>query len=592
MSDINQLRFGAFIREITLHQQQLSYNKLAPQIEQDTYGNDLPYRPPKLQLRSVDIYRLIRPYVSVRLIDQIKAVIPLAVYLVLFQLFILRQHVSDSWIITAGLISVIIGLMFFMEGLKVGLMPFGETIGTTLPSKSKLRVVLLIVFLLGIGVTFAEPAIGALKAAGSIVSVESAPYLFALLNDWSTALVLVVGMGVGLAAVLGTLRFIYGWSLKPLIYITLIPTIGLTLYILADDELSKMLGLAWDCGAVTTGPVTVPLVLSLGIGIATAAGKGRSSLSGFGIVTLASLFPIVAVLLLAIYVSMVTTPDAIIQAAMETAQTDSAASWHETTPFVEIIGGIRAIVPLVIFLIFIMIFVLKEKIKKTGTITYGITLCVLGMIIFSVGLSYGLAKLGGQSGGLVPAAFTEIDLVTGSPLYAFTLGLFIAVIFAWLLGFGATLAEPALNALGMTVENLTNGAFRKSMLMYAVSIGVGCGIATGILKIVYSIPIAYLLVPGYVIAVILTYLSSEEFVNIAWDSAGVTTGPVTVPLVLAMGLGFGNAVGAIEGFGILSMASIGPIVAVLTTGIWIQWKVKQRHEAEDERIETAEVAET
>jgi len=203
MSSTNHIRFGAFIREVALQQQEISYNKLTPKIKQDTYGNDLPYRPPKLKLRPIDIYRLIQPYVRVRLIDQVKAVVPLAVYLVLFQLFILRQHVNDSWIIIAGLVSVIIGLMFFMEGLKVGLMPFGETIGTTLPSKSRLRVVLLIVFLLGIGVTFAEPAIGALKAAGSIVSVENAPYLFTLLNDWSMTLVLVVGIGVGLAAVLG-----------------------------------------------------------------------------------------------------------------------------------------------------------------------------------------------------------------------------------------------------------------------------------------------------------------------------------------------------------------------------------------------------
>jgi maltodextrin utilization protein YvdJ len=133
----------------------------------------------------------------------------------------------------------------------------------------------------------------------------------------------------------------------------------------------------------------------------------------------------------------------------------------------------------------------------------------------------------------------------------------------------------------MTVENLTNGAFRKSLLMYAVSIGVGTGIAFGVLKIVYMIPIAYLIVPGYAIAIILTKISTEEFVNVAWDSAGVTTGPVTVPLVLAMGLGFGNAVGAIEGFGILCMASIGPIISVLITGLWIQMKIKQRHEKED-----------
>ena len=163
-----------------------------------------------------------------------------------------------------------------------------------------------------------------------------------------------------------------------------------------------------------------------------------------------------------------------------------------------------------------------------------------------------------------------------------------------MLGFGATLAEPALNALGMTVENLTNGAFRKSTLMYAVSLGVGTGIAIGVLKIVYSIPIAYLIVPGYAIAIFLTKISSEEFVNVAWDSAGVTTGPVTVPLVLAMGLGFGNAVGAVDGFGILSMASIGPIISVLLTGIWIQWKVNKRHKREDieQNIEEAEVSAT
>jgi len=592
MPIIKHIRFGAFVREITMHQQEISYNDLAPEIKQDQDGNDLAYRPGKLKVRSIDVYRLAQPYFKVRLIDQIKAVLPLAIYLILFQLFILRQNVTDSWVITAGLISVIVGLMFFIEGLKVGLMPFGETIGNILPSKAKLPTVLLIAFLLGIGVTFAEPAIGALKAAGAIVSVERAPYLYTLLNSWSGVLVLMVGMGVGLAAVLGTLRFIYGWSLKPLIYITLIPTMGLTVYIMSKPELSKVLGLAWDCGAVTTGPVTVPLVLSLGIGIATAAGKGRSSLSGFGIVTLASLFPIIAVELLAIFVSFIESPEMIIKNAASASNLSTSISWHEETPYVELLSGIRAIIPLVLFLIFILLYILKEKIKHPGTIAYGISLSVIGMIIFNIGLSYGLSKLGGQSGGLVPGAFTQIDLVSDSPLYGLALGISIALAFAWILGFGATLAEPALNALGMTVENLTNGAFSKKLLMHAVSFGVGCGIAIGIFKIIYSIPIAYIIIPGYLIAILLTYLSTEEFVNIAWDSAGVTTGPVTVPLVLAMGLGFGEAVGAVEGFGILSMASIGPIISVMATGLWIRWKVNKRHEHEDELVKSIEGADT
>jgi hypothetical protein len=206
-------------------------------------------------------------------------------------------------------------VLFRSEGLKVGLMPFSETIGITLPAKAKSPIVLFIAFLLGIGATYAEPAIGALKTAGSIVDVGQAPYLYALLNEWSEVLVLCIGVGVGLATVLGTLRFLYGWSLKPLIYATLLPAMGLTIYIMFDSELSKTLGLAWDSGAVTTGPVTVPLVLSLGVGIAAAAGKGRSSLSGFGIVTLASIFPIVAVQILAIVIAQITSPEEIIAKA-------------------------------------------------------------------------------------------------------------------------------------------------------------------------------------------------------------------------------------------------------------------------------------
>ena len=579
-----EIRFGAFVREVNSRHRYLSYNHVTPKLEHDDTGEPMPYRATAFKLRPEIVFRLIRPYVQVRLVDQLRAVLPLALYLVLFQIVVLRSNVEDAWIISAGLVAVIFGLMFFMEGLRVGLMPFGEALGTSLPSRAKLPVVLVIVFLLGIGVTFAEPAIGALKAAGAIVKVESAPYLYALLNDWSEVLVLVVGIGVGVAAVVGTLRFLYDWSLKPLIYLTLIPTLGLTLYISQNPELSKMLGLAWDCGAVTTGPVTVPLVLSLGIGIAAAAGKGGDGMSGFGIVTLASLFPILAVMGLAVYVHSVITPAEIVAAAQVNISEIQTTSWFNTTPWLEVIAGLRAIVPLVIFLLLVLVFVLKEKLKHPGNISYGIILSVIGMIIFNVGLTYGLSKLGAQSGSIVPAAFTTISGVETSPMYNWLTGLMIAIAFAWVLGFGATLAEPALNALGLTVENLTNGVFKKSTLIYAVSIGVGCGIAIGVAKIVFNIPIAWLLIPGYLTALVLTWFSNEEYVNVAWDSAGVTTGPVTVPLVLSMGLGFGNAVDAVEGFGILSMASIGPIISVLSVGLWVQWKTNRHYQEYDESL--------
>ncbi|MBI2993615.1 MAG: DUF1538 domain-containing protein [Gammaproteobacteria bacterium] len=584
-----QIRFGAYLQASAAHEQQLSYNVLAPRIGTDELGGELPYRPSRLRLRTIDIYRLLQPYVSVRLREQVKAVVPLAVYLFIFQLIILRQEIVDAGVIAAGLLAVIIGLMLFMEGLKVGLMPFGETIGNVLPTRSPLPLVVVIAFLLGVGATLAEPAIGALQAAGATINVSEAPYLYALLNDWTDSLVLVIGTGVGIAAVLGTLRFVHGWSLKPLIFIAVIPTLGLTWFLMGDPDLNRIIGVAWDSGGITTGPVTVPLVIALGIGISAAVGNGRSSLAGFGIVTLASLFPVTGVLILGMIIAEVQSPQEIIDAAASLSGAD-ALSWFERTPWVEIILGLRAIVPLIIFLLAVMHFVLHERIRHRGQTIYGLSLCAIGMIVFNLGLSFGLTKLGGQSGGMVAASFTQIAPVSGSPLYSFVLGIAIAGLFAWFLGFLATLAEPALNALGMTVENLTNGAFRKSLLMYAVSIGVATGIGIGVLKIVFDLPLGWILIPGYVVALILTALCNEEFVDIAWDSAGVTTGPVTVPLVLAMGLGFGDAVGAVEGFGILALASLCPILSMLSTGVWVQWRIRRRHELEDTELSAAETA--
>jgi hypothetical protein len=573
----NTLRFGVFQRELTAGHNEVSFNDLAIPPERDAEGRLKPYVPPRIKLTATEAIRLLQPYVSVRFMEQVRAVVPLGLYLALFQILFLRQMVEDSWSITAGLFAVIAGLMFFMEGLKLGLMPFGTIIGSNLPKKSPLPVVLFITMLLGIGVTFAEPAIGALKAAGQNVSVESAPYLYALLNDWSDELVLVVGACVGLAAVVGTLRFLYGWSLKPLIYASLLPVLALTVYAAFDPELQKIIGVAWDCGAVTTGPVTVPLVLSLGIGISAAAGKGDSGLSGFGIVTLASLFPVMGVFLLSLYISSTVTPAEIIETARLAAATQTTVlPWYERSPGAEIALGVRAILPLVLFLYLVFKVVLREKLENSGEIIYGVALTIIGMCIFNLGLTYGLSALGGNAGGLVPSAYMEVSGIEKSPIYVYSVGLILALAFAWFLGFGATLAEPALNALGITTEKLTNGVFRKKTLINAVSIGVGCGIAIGLAKLIFDLPLVWLLLPGYLAALVLTFFSTEEFVNVAWDSAGVTTGPITVPLVLAMGLGVGNATHAIEGFGILCMASIGPIIAVMITGLWSRHKVRKQ----------------
>jgi len=186
----------------------------------------------------------------------------------------------------------------------------------------------------------------------------------------------------------------------------------------------------------------------------------------------------------------------------------------------------------------------------------GLLLAVLGLVIFNIGLSYGLIQLGSTCGAHIgPLSQTNI-----------TIALIVAP-FSFFLGLMATLAEPALNALGVTVERLSEGQFKKQTLILAVAVGVASGVLLGILRILFRWKLLYVIVPGYAITLLLTYFSSKEYVAIAWDSAGVTTGPVTVPLVLALGMGVSSSTGSGGGFGILSCASFCPIMSVLVCGL-------------------------
>ena len=220
---------------------------------------------------------------------------------------------------------------------------------------------------------------------------------------------------------------------------------------------------------------------------------------------------------------------------------------------------------------------LRQRPKYGVELFVGIVCAVTGMCLFNLGISLGLTPLGEQLGGNVVSSFASIQPWQSEgfvePIFkSSTAGKCLAILFGFILGYGATLAEPALNALGATVEKITVGAFKKNLLMQAVATGVALGIATGVSKNSINIELWYLLIPPYAMLLILTFISSEDFVNFGWDSAGVTTGPITVPLVLAMGLGIGAKTGAIDGFGVLSLASVGPIITVLTVGLLVRKK--------------------
>jgi len=403
----------------------------------------------------------------------------------------------------------------------------------------------------------------------------------------------------------------------------------------------QITGLSWDCGAVTTGPVTVPIVLALGIGIAAStkahehcvakarndsdleaknndggiiqrrhslpknwrAGKdpakmtmaefedaeceyivhlmrmhsplpeldpiaddeleddGEVDLSGFGIVAFASLFPVITNFLLGFIDggTHVTPADA----AKAAASSGSTSSGGSTDPGFEdglyqaFAGASRSVLPLAGFLLFVHFGLICEKLAKPLMIFRGVVMCYSGMFIFTLGLFGGLVPLGHGAGHALPKAIE---------LYGPNLGPVVMLSFGFLVGMGATFSEPALAALGATVERLTKGKFQKMTLIFAVAFGVGLGIALGFAKIYYGLDLWTIIIVGYSLCLGLTMFTEDAVVCIAWDSAGVTTGPVTVPIVLASGLALSEAVGGDEGFGILTCASIGPILAVLISG--------------------------
>lgn len=588
-----------------------------------------------------DAHELIWAYTKRKLSEQMKAVAFIVAYLFFFQTFILNLPIYELPKIILGIVFVVIGLAFFIEGLVLGVMPIGENLGIKLPSRTPLLGILIFAFLLGLGATFAEPAIGILRTMGSSVEVQKAPLLYYLLNQKALELVLAVAVGVGFAVILGVLRFLYNWSLKPLIFPLVLICLSLSVYSLFSENFSQIVGLAWDCGAVTTGPVTVPLVIALGLGISrvVTGHSDEGSTSGFGVVTIASLCPIIMVLALGLFYDLNPPFDFGTSMPNTTESNLTPLESNDPMPTIQLVKSYlkknfviaaQAILPLCLFMLLIYRVIMRERFKYVDEIFLGLLFSIVGLTLFNLGIDFGLGKLGTQVGKVLPSAYSAIRLeedtkvienfdrdrlqyrytadgnleaffyfhrdhvtkaiifeedsyhsdnktYTFTPSYGpiwnqdsfSTIGILVVLFFAFLMGYGATLAEPALNTLGTTVEDISAGTFKKSMLMQSVAIGVGAGIMLGVTKIIWEIPMIWFLIAPYFILLVLSVFSTEEYVNIAWDSAGVTTGPITVPLVLAMGLGISAQSGAIEGFGILAMASLSPIMSVLIMGLFL-----------------------
>lgn len=512
------------------------------------------------------VFAIAAPYVWARLVEQVKALVPICVALFAFQLLVLRTGILQALGISIGLTLVALGLMFFIEGLRLGVMPLGENIGATLPAKAGLAVILTAACLLGTIATFAEPAIATLTVLGGGVSPAQFPLLYDFLQNRSGLILLLAGIGVGMGSINGILRFIKGRSLKVTILPGLAITVVLTVVCAFDARARELIGVAWDAGGITTGTVTAPLVLALGVGMARAIGKGDTAMSGFGIITLCSIWPIALVLGAALWSSWT---GAYVAGAAAAGPAAAAAPGAATVNVFSLLGesflgACLSVLPLIGLLFFIQRVVLREPVRQLDHVLLAVAFAVLGLLFFKVGLVTGLTPLGDQVGARATAAFAP-----DGGLYGSALGKAIVLLFAFVVGYGASLAEPALASLGITVEEVTAGAFKKFLVMHSVGIGVGLGLIIGVAKIMFGWSSLSIVLPSYVLVMLLTAISDEKYVNIGWDSGGVTTGDITSPILIALGLGVAAAVGGADGFSLIAMGSVWPIISVLALGLFV-----------------------
>lgn len=527
--------------------------------------------PERIRVTFGQAMRILLPYSAHHIVEQIIIVVPVCLYLALFQIVVLQYGLSRVGWIVGGITLVILGLAFFLEGIRIGLVPVGERIGDTLPARCSLPVVLAFAFVLGNLAAFGEPVIGSLQIAGAGVDPGKAPLLYALLVGRPAYLTITISLGVGVAVVIGTLRFIYGWSLKPIVLPLVGLSVVLTLVASRTHDLSTAIGLAWDTGAVIVGPVLCPLVLSLGLGVCRATGRSDTGMAGFGMVGLISIVPIAAVTVLAFALSGTGVAAPAASAAAHTTAPASVADLLLESLFL----GVRAIAPIFIFLyVFVRAF-LKEDTIPFAQFVLGLVFAVVGLLLFNFGLSVGLGELGNQVGHRLPFTFHPPD----QAIYPIDIGKVVVVLFGAVLGYGATLAEPAFNVLGQQVEDVTQGAFKKWLFSQAVAVGVGLGAGFGMLSVVYQVNLLVLLLPPYLLLFVLTLLNEEKYVNIAWDGGAVTTGPVTVPLKIAIGIALSHATGFAEGFGILALASAYPVLNILLLGLYVKRQQARKGDA-------------
>lgn len=466
--------------------------------------------------------------------ESLSSVLPITVIVLIISITLVPLEIGTLALFLTGAVLLIIGMGFFQLGSEVAMTPLGQGVGSKLMTSHHIWLIALVCFLMGAIITISEPDLQVL-----------ADQVAAIPNE---VLIWTVAVGVGIFTTVAVLRILFHIPLPTLLTICYI-----ALFLLSFFTPSDFVAVAFDSGGVTTGPMTVPFIMALGVGLSAARSDRDGANDSFGLIALCSVGPIMMVLLLGIFYHPT-------EAVYETVTiTPISTTYDVVRQFTSAIPQyaeevLVSILPVAgVFLLF-QLFTRYYRKRQVLRMSVGFLYTYIGLVLFLTGVNVGFAPVGsllGEGLALGPLKWSLIPLGV-------------------IIGYYIVRAEPAVQVLNEQVEELTGGTISHKMMNAALSIGVACAVAVAMLRVITGISIYVVLIPGYAISLILSRLVPTVFVGIAYDSGGVASGPMTSTFLLPLAIGACTALGGnvvTDAFGIVALVALAPLLAIQIMGL-------------------------
>ena len=474
--------------------------------------------------------------------ESLNAVLPITMIVLLLSIFVVPMETGTIAMFLAGAFMLIIGMAFFQLGAEMSMTPLGEGVGSSIIKARNLLILVAVCFVMGIIITIAEPDLQVL--ANQVPSIPN------------SVLIWTVAAGVGVFLVIAVLRILFQISLPLLLCI-----LYLFLLLLSFVAPSSFVAVAFDSGGVTTGPMTVPFIMAIGIGLSSTRSDKNGASDSFGLISFCSVGPIIMVLLLGIFFH---PTDAAYNATpvpnVVTMQDVMREFLHMAPDYgKEVLSSIFPV--LCVFLLF-ELFTRRYHRNQAIKMLIGFLYTIIGLVLFLTGVNVGFAPVGSLLGSNLASQPWKWLLV---PIGA-------------LIGYYIVKAEPAVQVLNKQVADVTNGSVSREAMNLCLSIGVAASVALALIRVLTGISIYWLLIPGYLAALAMTRFVPKVFVGIAFDSGGVASGPMTSTFLLPLAMGACTAVGGnvvTDAFGVVAMVAMAPLIAIQIMGIRYQLRVKK-----------------